>query len=82
MPCCRPPDDTPEDELGARDLQSTRTARGIERISHQEMFDRLVDLAEGIILTDIKYASDVVDAAVNYVCYKEPEKCSIVRYVR
>ena len=71
-------DETPEDEL----CMKARDLHGLPRgTSHQEIFSGLVDVAEGVTPTDIKYASDVIDAAVSYVCYKQPEKCSIVRYV-
>ena len=71
-------DDTPENKF----CKKARALHGLsESSSHQETFDGLVDLGEGVSPADMKSANDVIDAAVSFVCNKEPEKCSAVRYL-
>ena len=69
-------DETPENEVckKARDL-----LRMADNGSHKEILGGLVDLAEGVTKDDLQYVNNLMDAVVDYICYKEPGKCTAMR---
>ena len=71
-------DETPENELckKAIDLQGAT-----KKMSHREIIEALSDIGGGVGEKDVKLINDVRAAVADYICYKEPEKCRVIRYV-
>ena len=69
-------DETPENEIckKARDLLGMS-----ENGSHKQILGGLVNLAEGVAKDDFQYVNSLMDAVVDYICYKEPGKCTAMR---
>ena len=71
-------DETPENELckKAIDLQGTT-----KKVSHRDIIQALSNIGGGVGENDVKLINDMRAAVANYICYKEPEKCHVIRYV-
>ena len=71
-------DETPDNEM----CQRARDLLGVtERKSHRDIINGLADVGEGVPVADLEKIRDMEDAVVNYICYKEPGKCNLIRYV-
>ena len=69
-------DEAPDDAMckKARDLLKME-----EMGSHSDILKGLANVAEGILTDDYKFVDGLIDAVVEYVCYKEQGKCAAMR---
>lgn len=69
-------DETPDNEMcqRARDLLGMTESK-----SHRDIINGLADVGEGLPVAELEKLRDMEDAVVNYICYKEPGKCNLIR---
>ena len=68
--------ETPEKEICRRAIDKLGLE---ENSSHQEIENEFSDHVNGINAADFKYINVIRDATTSYVCFKEPEKCPLLR---